>query len=212
MLSEQNQLALSLSLDERSIRVSAIRCTETSTMRDIAETLPEGEAIHALQLLCGETTTIPETCLGLPLLEWLLPDIRLVAMLSASQRCHFPDTGSRTPNRLSDDADWLAARIAVLGARYVQLLPEQLPLLTLANQRLQRLSQVTGCSLTGASAMLQLVESPSRKQTMLLWSAQDQDLIILHATMGNNALTLGQEMARRGRKRIAPLLQFFGAI
>ena len=74
MLSEQCQLALSATL--------APRRREQS--------LPEGEVLHAWLLLCGDTPA-PANGSGQPLLEELLPDIRLLAVLSAAQRCHFAD-------------------------------------------------------------------------------------------------------------------------
>lgn len=198
MLSEQNQIALMPNLS-RSGR-SALQALD---FRQSALPLPEGEVLHTLCLLCGDHPGQPSAH-GLPLLEGLLPDIRLLAVLSASRRQRFD--GSCTPAQLSDEADWLAARILVLGAEYVQLTPAQLPLLTQANLRLRELAQVAGCRPVCAAAMLTVENTPG--QTMRFCSSTDHDLIAI----GNDPLMLSREMARRGRARVAAILRAFGAL
>ena len=203
MLSEQNQIALAHSLSRPGRSVHNAERLLALDFRQSAPPLPEGEVLHTLCLLCGDHPVQPSGH-GLPLLEGLLPDIRLLAVLSAARRHQFD--GSLTPAQLSDEADWLAARILVLGAEYVQLTPAQLPLLEQANQRLRELAQAAGCRPVCAAAML-TVESTS-DQTIRFCSSADHDL----TAIGDDPLTLSLAMARRGRVRVAAILQAFGAL
>ncbi|MBA8734503.1 hypothetical protein [Chromobacterium violaceum] len=69
------------------------------------------------------------------LLESLLPEIRLLAMLLAARRA-----GCRpTPPRLSDEADWLAARIYLLRLERVEMAKLENDILEQANARLREL-------------------------------------------------------------------------
>ncbi|WP_051229291.1 hypothetical protein [Paludibacterium yongneupense] len=70
-------------------------------------------------------------------LESLLPEIRTAALLLASAR---KDWEGDSPGRFADAADWLAARILILGLSHVELAAAQLPRLDEANRRLCRLA------------------------------------------------------------------------
>lgn len=67
--------------------------------------------------------------------EALIPQIRLVASLIAAERMDFTRA---TPDTFSDEADWFAARILVLGVRVFHLDITLIPMLKLANTRAQR--------------------------------------------------------------------------
>lgn len=85
------------------------------------------------------TQPLPGTLL---LAESRLPGIRTVAMLlAASRRRH---DGSHAPARFSDAADWLAARILLLGLSHVAVSADTLPQLDEANRRLAALAQRLG--------------------------------------------------------------------
>ena len=204
MLSEQCQQSLTHSLNRQSRPAHAAERLQALDFRHTAMPLPEGEVLHTLCLLCGDQPAQPAGH-GLPLLEGLLPDIRLLAVLSAARRHRFGED-ARTPARLSDDADWLAARILVLGAKYVQLTPDQLPLLEQANQRLRELAQLAGCRPACAAAMLSA--NGVSASTLRFWSIEDHDL----SATGADPLALSREMARRGRSRVAAILRAFGAL
>lgn len=66
--------------------------------------------------------------------EALIPQIRLVATLIAAERLDFT---SPTPDTFSDEADWFAARILVLGVRVFHLDITLMPMLKQANGRAQ---------------------------------------------------------------------------
>lgn len=68
----------------------------------------------------------------------MLPEIRTTALLIAAQRHDFTQV---SPQRFSDEADWLAAQILVLKAKIVHLPQHKMSLLNLANQRAQQFAQ-----------------------------------------------------------------------
>ena len=70
--------------------------------------------------------------------EALIPQIRLVASLLAAERVDFSQP---TPDVLSDEADWFAARILVLGVRVFHLDITLMPMLKLANPRAAAFAQ-----------------------------------------------------------------------
>ncbi|MEO9386411.1 hypothetical protein [Chromobacterium phragmitis] len=86
------------------------------------------------------------------LLESQLPEIRLLATLLAARR-HQP---SPTPSRLSDEADWLAARIYLLRLEQVEMADTENGTLAQANARLRELC--------GPSAPLAAAIAPASAQ------------------------------------------------
>ena len=69
---------------------------------------------------------------GIQISEALLPQIRTVATLIAAMRHDF---NSRSPDIFTEEADWFAARIIVLGVTRFYLDVTLLPMLQLANRR-----------------------------------------------------------------------------
>lgn len=70
--------------------------------------------------------------------EAMLPEIRTIATLIASQRHDFRQL---SPTQFTEEADWFAARIIVLQARTFQLDLSLKPMLDLANQRAYTFAQ-----------------------------------------------------------------------
>lgn len=93
------------------------------------------------------------------LAESRLPGIRTVAMLLAAARRRADD--GCAPGRFSDAADWLAARILLLGLSHVAVNADTLPQLDEANRRVAELSQRLGL--------------PSRLATPVLMTGEDGD-------------------------------------
>lgn len=81
--------------------------------------------------------TPPQT--QLPLIsEAMLPQIRTIATLIAAERHSFQH---RSPDVFTEEADFFAARILVLGVRRFHLDITLMPMLKTANQRAQRFAQ-----------------------------------------------------------------------
>ncbi|KZE85264.1 hypothetical protein KIF53_18460 [Chromobacterium subtsugae] len=78
---------------------------------------------------------------GAPLLESMLPEIRLLALRLALRR-GLPAQG--LPPRLAEPADWLAARILLLEWRQVALGLDELAALDDANRRAAELAAAAG--------------------------------------------------------------------
>lgn len=85
--------------------------------------------------------------------EALLPQIRTVAMLLAAERVDF---SRATPDVLTDEADWFAARMVVLGVRRFHLDVSLLPMLALANERAAAFAAAHGLPFTPASMQMSL--------------------------------------------------------
>ncbi|MTD32887.1 hypothetical protein [Paludibacterium denitrificans] len=122
-------------------------------------------------------------------LESLLPDIRTLAMLLASQRASLDEAAS--PARFADAADWLAARIAVLGLSHVEVTLSGLAQLDEANRRLAALAQRSRVSLaTAAPVLLTRTEAaPSDGRVLRGWAAQP---LFDHQTVVNDISSLVQ--------------------
>ncbi|WP_051255581.1 hypothetical protein [Conchiformibius kuhniae] len=80
---------------------------------------------------------LPRHCVS----EAMLPNIRTTAMMIAAARRN-PD--ARSPSHFSDDADWFAARILVLGVRVFHLPPQFAAVLEQANRRARAFAQTHG--------------------------------------------------------------------
>lgn len=70
--------------------------------------------------------------------EAMLPEIRTVALMIAAQRHDFQEN---SPSVFADEADWFAARIIVLQARFFHLDVSLSAMLHTANQRAQAFAQ-----------------------------------------------------------------------
>ena len=97
---------------------------------------------------------VPGTLL---LAESRLPGIRTVAMLLAAARHRA--NGGRAPARFSDAADWLAARILLLGLSHVAVTADTLPQLDEANRRVVELSHRLGLPSHPAAPVLMTGEA-----------------------------------------------------
>ncbi len=101
------------------------------------------------------------------LIESLLPEIRQLAMVLASRR--YQET-SPAAARLSDAADWLAARILLLGLSHIALPESGLGQLAIANQRLAALAQELGLAAPRAEALLLVPPPGDASMLMQGWS------------------------------------------
>lgn len=85
--------------------------------------------------------------------EALIPNIRLLACLMAAQRLNF---NQPTPAMISDEADWFAARILLLGVRVFHLDITLIPMLKLANQRARDFARLHQLPFTCAQMRMSL--------------------------------------------------------
>ncbi|MCP1660394.1 hypothetical protein [Neisseria perflava] len=102
-------------------------------------TAPQAAALHRCHLITDGNAHRPDLSNGtLPaapenlISEALLPQIRTVATLIAASRHDF---SRRSPDVFTEEADFFAARILVLGVRRFHLDVTLLPMLKIANQR-----------------------------------------------------------------------------
>lgn len=85
--------------------------------------------------------------------EALLPQIRTVACLIAAKRHRFD---GRSPEVFTEEADWFAARILVLGVRVFHLDVTLIPMLKTANRRAAEFARERGLSFTPAQMRMSL--------------------------------------------------------
>ena len=95
--------------------------------------------------------------------EAMLPEIRTIATLIAAQRHDFSQP---CPTHFTEEADWFAARILVLGVRFFHLEICMLPTLRLANQRAAAFAKQHGLAFQAAEIRASL--HSSRPANMLL--------------------------------------------
>ncbi|MBA8734803.1 hypothetical protein [Chromobacterium violaceum] len=103
---------------------------------------------EALAYRPGPPRALPD---GACLSEALLPEIRLLALRLALGR-GWPE--GRTPERVAEPADWLAARILLLEWQQVELALDELALLDEANRRAQALAAARGLAFQPALPVL----------------------------------------------------------
>ena len=131
-------------------------------------TAPAPAALLALHVLADAeplSRGVPQACLppGVDVAESLLPEVRQLAILLAARR-QVPC--ARTPDRLTDAADWLAARIVLFELASLALPAAELPLLAEANARIRALGQALGLSLPTA----QLAPLSDARGALLVYS------------------------------------------
>ena len=85
--------------------------------------------------------------------EALLPQIRLMAMMIAAMRVDFSHT---VPDQITEEADWFAARMLVLGVNHFHLDVSLLPMLALANHRAEAFAHIHGLTFNAASMKMSL--------------------------------------------------------
>lgn len=171
-------------------------CDVPSAQLAAIETTPPGTR---LVLLCGA----PGQELGCAtVLEAMLPPLRAAAMLLAARRM---DWSAAAPARLADEADWMAARILVLGLSEVSVTLAQLPLLEAANCRLQELGAALGLQLRPATPALVTAQPAARLGVL-------SRVITVADLAETNLVARSQRVAAALRRELpAPLRRLFGA-
>lgn len=125
-------------------------CEHTENQTEPSQTLclvVDGNS-HASELL---QDALPAH--GMLVSEALLPQIRLVAMMIAAMRVDF---SQQVPEQISDEADWFAARMLVLGVKQFHLDVSLLPMLTRANQRAAAFAHKHGLDFHSANMKMSL--------------------------------------------------------
>ncbi|OQS37271.1 hypothetical protein [Chromobacterium haemolyticum] len=118
-------------------------------------------------------------------LESRLPQLRAMAMLLAAQR--WRERSGETSARLADAADWLAARILLLGLSHVLVTAESFSLLDLANRRCRAWSEQTGQPF--APALPILVADAGGESCLQAWSRSAEVALALAGGRAEAALT-----------------------
>ncbi|QEY23280.1 hypothetical protein [Neisseria animalis] len=124
------------------------------------QTVQQTTPLHRIRLITDGNTHRPDLCNNdLPasetalISEALLPQIRTVATLIAASRHTFSQT---SPAVFTEEADFFAARILVLGVRRFHLDITLLPMLKTANQRAQSFAQAHALPFTAAEMHMSL--------------------------------------------------------
>lgn len=87
------------------------------------------------------------------LCEAMLPQVRMMACWIAAERHDFSE---RSPKTFTEEADWFAARILVLGARVFHLDVTLIPMLDIANSRAKAFAQKHGLAFAPARIQMSL--------------------------------------------------------
>lgn len=125
---------------------------------------------------------------GVQISEALLPQIRTVATLIAAMRHDF---NHRSPDIFTEEADWFAARIIVLGVKRFHLDVTLLPMLKAANQRAQAFAASRKIPFTPAEIRMSL--HAVRPANLLI--AETGHLIEDCGNMVENSMALKQQLA-----------------
>lgn len=104
------------------------------------------------------------------LMEALIPQVRLLAMLLAAERLQAAAPG-RTPAALTEEADWFAARILVFGVRVFHLDITLIPMLQAANCRARAFARRHNLPFTAAQMRMSL--HAGRPAHMLIMETAD---------------------------------------
>ena len=104
------------------------------------------------------------------LMEALVPQVRVLAMLMAAERLQASDS-ARTPDILTEEADWFAARILVFGVRVFHLDISLIPMLKTANRRAHAFATRHGLPFTPAQMRMSL--HAGRPPHMLIMETAD---------------------------------------
>lgn len=115
--------------------------------------------IHRSDLCDGSLPDAPENLIS----EAMLPDIRTVATLIAAERHRFDQA---SPAVFTEEADFFAARILVLGVRRFHLDITLTPMLKTANRRAQAFASKH--NLPFAPADMQMSLHPNRPANLLI--------------------------------------------
>ena len=118
--------------------------------------------------------------------EAMLPHIRTVAMLIAASRRN-PD--QRSPDVFTEEADWFAARIIVLHARFFHLDITLKPMLATANQRAQAFARQHNLSFSPAQMRMSL--HAGRPANLLIIETELQ-LVPVNSLLENSLMLAAQ--------------------
>ena len=164
----------------------AAMCEHTNPQTQPSQTMclvVDGNS-HATQLL---QDALPSHTLLIS--EALLPQIRIVAMMLAASRVDFSQP---TAAQLSDEADWFAARMLVLGVHSFHLDVTLVPMLKLANQRATEFAKHHHLPFTLAQMKMSL--HANRANNMLLIEV-DAETLAQDAGLVANSLALKQQIS-----------------
>lgn len=89
------------------------------------------------------------------LMEALIPQVRTLALLMAAERLQ-TTAAARTPDVITEEADWFAARILVFGVRVFHLDITLIPMLQTANRRARDFARRHGLPFTPAQMRMSL--------------------------------------------------------
>lgn len=119
------------------------------------------------QDLCPQTAGFQQDFM---LMEALIPQVRTLAMLMAAERLQ-AEHPHRTPDIITEEADWFAARILVFGVRVFHLDITLIPMLQTANRRARALAARHGLPFTPAQMRMSL--HAGRPPHMLIMETAD---------------------------------------
>ena len=156
--------------------------TQTQTMQTLCLVV-DGNS-HASELL---QDALPHH--GMLVSEALLPQIRLVAMMIAASRLDFSNS---TPEQITEEADWFAARMLVLGVNQFHLDVSLLPMLHRANQRAAHFAKLHGLVFQEASMKMSL--HAGRASNVLLMEVA-ADTLSVDLGLVANSLALKQQVS-----------------
>lgn len=148
--------------------------------------LAEPAKLHCWYMVVDGNQHRPDLCRLRPgfdkpfmLSEALIVQVRSVACLIAAERLRFAD--ERTPDIITTEADWFAARIVVLGVRVFHLDVTLIPMLKTANQRAKAFAQKHGLPFVPAQMRMSLhAGRPDEMLVMETDPLQQQDLGMIH--------------------------------
>lgn len=141
--------------------------------------------IHRSDLCDGTLPDAPENLIS----EALLPDIRTIATLIAAERHQFDQT---SPDVFTEEADFFAARILVLGVRRFHLDITLTPMLKTANRRAQTFASKHNFPF--APAEIQMALHPGRPANLLIIETEHE--MENHGSLIANTLAFAAKLPR----------------
>ena len=158
-------------------------------------------------LACGKPVSLAPLALleagDAGLIESLIPEIRQLAILLAARRYCEAQPAAK---RLSDDADWLAARVLLLGLTHIALPASSRPQLELANGRLAQLAAELGLPAPRVEALLLTPESAATCGLIQGWS----EMAFEHMMDGSCAISRTRALRSQLRLRAGVWLSRLG--
>lgn len=128
--------------------------------------------------------------------EALIPQLRLTALMIAAQRLHHQHP---TPAVISEEADWFAARILVMGVRVFHLDITLIPMLKIANKRARDFASQHNLAFRPAQMRMSL-HAGRPEQLLIIETAtqinHDQGLIQNSLNFAKSACLLESEIVK----------------